>query len=90
MEVLLYFIVSHVKSYKHLNHTSNETKDNYKSLFFFFFFFLSFRATSVAYGGSQARGRIGTVAAGLHYSHSNAGSKLCLRPTPQLIATPDP
>ena len=44
----------------------------------FFFFFLSFFAISwaalTAYGGSQARGRIGAVAAGLHQSHSNAGS----------------
>ena len=29
------------------------------------FVFLSFRATLAAYGGSQARGRIGAVAAGL-------------------------
>ena len=27
-----------------------------------------------AYGGSQARGPIGAVAAGLHHSHSNMGS----------------
>ena len=26
----------------------------------------------------------------LHHSHSNAGSQLCLQPTPQLTATPDP
>ena len=41
------------------------------------FFFLSclFRATPTAYGGFQARGLIGAVAAGLHHSHSNAGSK---------------
>ena len=32
----------------------------------------------MAYGGSQARGRIGAIAAGLHQSHSNAGSKLRL------------
>ena len=36
------------------------------------------RATPVAYGGSQARGLIGAVAAGLHQSHSNASSELCL------------
>ena len=30
----------------------------------------------VAYGRSQARGRIGATAAGLHHSHSNVGSKL--------------
>ena len=40
-------------------------------------------------GGSQARGWIAAVAAGLHHSHSNARSELCLWPTPQLWATPD-
>ena len=30
------------------------------------------------------------IAAGLHHSHSNAGAKLRLRPTPQLMAIPDP
>ena len=29
----------------------------------------------MAYGGSQVRSRIGAVAAGLHHSHSNLGSK---------------
>ena len=72
----------------------------------FFFFFLSFFglffvvvvvvvvaiswAAPAAYGGSQARGRIRAVAAGLCHSHSNARSKTCLRPTPQLTATLDP
>ena len=42
----------------------------------------------MAYGGSQARGPIGAVATGLHHSHSNARSKLNLRPTLQLTATP--
>ena len=37
-----------------------------------FFFFL--RVAPTAYGGSQARGRIGAVAAGLHHSHSNTRS----------------
>ena len=45
-------------------------------------------AAPAAYGGSQARGLIGAVAAGLH--HSNAGSEPRLQPTPQLTATPDP
>ena len=40
--------------------------------------FWSFRAASMAYGGSQARGRIGTVATGIHHSHSNAGSEASL------------
>ena len=47
-------------------------------------------ATPMAYGGSQARGRIIATAAGLYHSHSNAGSKLCLWPTPQVMAMLDP
>ena len=46
-------------------------------------------ATPAAHGGSQARGVIGATAANLCHSHSNAGSELHLRPTPQLRATPD-
>ena len=46
-------------------------------------------ATPMAYGGSQARGLIGAVAAGLRHSHSNTGSELCLWPTAQLTATLD-
>ena len=53
-------------------------------------FFFSFRAIPTAYGGSQARGRIGAVATGLHHSHSNAASEPHLQPTPQLTAMPDP
>ena len=51
-------------------------------LFPFLFLFLLFRPAPTAYGSSQARGRIGAVAAGLHQSHSNSGSELRLRPTP--------
>ena len=61
--------------------------------FFFFFFFLLFAiswATAVAYGGSQARGGIGAVAAGLCQKHSHVGSEPGLRPTLQLMAMPDP
>ena len=57
---------------------------------FFFFHFCLFRAAAVAYRGSQARGLIGAVAARLHHSHSNVGSELHLRPTPQLTAMQDP
>ena len=57
--------------------------------FFFCLFAISW-ATLVAYGGSQARGLIGAVAAGLCHSHSNAGSEPCLQPTPQLTAMLDP
>ena len=53
-------------------------------------FFAFSRAAPVAYGGSQARCLIGAGATGLHQSHSNAGCKQHLRPTPQLMATPDP
>ena len=47
----------------------------------FYFYFLLFRATPMANEGSQARGLIGATASRLHHSHSNAGSKLHLRPT---------
>ena len=60
------------------------------SVFNFNFLFFAFWAVSRAYGSFQARGQIGTSAAGLHHSHSNAGSELRLRPTPQLTATLDP
>ena len=36
--------------------------------------FVFFMAAPKAHGGSQARGRIGAVADGLHHSHSNTGS----------------
>ena len=52
--------------------------------------FFLFRATLEAYGGSQPRGQIGAVAASLRQSHSNTGFELCLQPTPQLTAMPDP
>ena len=49
-----------------------------------------FRITPMAYAGSQARGPIGAAVTSLYHRHSNAGSEQCLRPTPQLTATPDP
>jgi len=66
-------------------------------IFFFFFCLFVFVvvvvaiswAAPAAYGGSQARGRIGAVATGLRQSHSNAGSEPRLQPTPQLTAMPD-
>ena len=63
-------------------------------LFFGFFDFFVFvclsRAAPVAHGGSQARGLIGAVAAGLRQSHNNAILEPHLRSTPHLMATPDP
>ena len=44
----------------------------------------------MAYGSSQTRGQIGAKAASLRHSHSNLGAKLCLQPTTQLTAMPDP
>ena len=53
------------------------------SFLFFVFCFCLFRATPAVYGGSQARVQMRAVADNLHQSHSNAGSKPRLRPTPQ-------
>ena len=47
-------------------------------------------AAPAAYGSSQARGRIGATAAGLHHSQGNTGYKMHLRPIAQLMAMPDP
>ena len=44
----------------------------------------------MAYGSSQARGRIRATGASLRHSHGNAGSELRLQPTPQLTEMPDP
>ena len=57
---------------------------------FLFFIFCLFRGTPMAHGSSQARDRIGDVAASLHHSHSNMRVEPYLRPTPQLTAKPDP
>jgi len=53
-------------------------------------FFLSFCYFFGPLPQHQARGRIGAIATGLRQSHSNAGSKPCLQPIPQLMAIPDP
>ena len=65
------------------------TSQNFKNITLFFVWFF-FRATPMAYGHSQTRGQIRAVVAGLSHSHSNAGSELCLWPTPQIMAMPDP
>ena len=52
----------------------------FHELFYFLFLFFVFaRATTAAYGGSQARGPVGAVAPSPCQSHSNAGSEACLR-----------
>ena len=62
---------------------------SYLRLFLFSFSFCLLRATPTAYGDSQTRGWRGAAAVGLRHSHSNAGSKPWLQPTPQLTAMPD-
>ena len=47
-------------------------------ILFVCFVFCLFRAAPKAYGGSQARGSIGAIAARLCQSHSNSGSQLRL------------
>jgi len=77
---------------------SSPVQPSVHSLSFFFFSFILFvclffgllRAALAAYGGSQARGLIRAVAAGLCQSHYNVGSELRLRPTLQLTAALDP
>ena len=64
---------------------SGEGAERGESLIFFFL-----RAIPVPYGGSQARAHIGAAAAALHHSHSNTGSELHLRPSPQLMAMLEP
>ena len=78
-------LLHHCSTNTHLNVTFQDIL-----LEFFFCLFAFSRAAPVAFGGSQARGLIRAVAAGLRQSHRNVGSKLRLQPTPQLMATPDP
>ena len=68
-------------------------RDLFHLLFMYSFSYLAFclfRASPAAYGVSQARDRIGDIAASLRHSHSKARSELRLRPTPQPTATLDP
>ena len=58
-----------------LYNSKEQTQGRAQPIYLFIYLvFLSFRASLVAYWGSQARGRIGAVAASLHHSHSNSGS----------------
>ena len=82
----------HFSKRTHTLHGGARTLSFFLSFFFFFFVLLPFLGLlPVAYGGSQARGRIRAVATRLHHSNSNVGSELHLRPThKQLVATLDP
>ena len=70
--------------------TMGEREKRNSPFFIVSFFFLFFRAATVAYGSSQARGQIGVGAASLYHSHSKAGSKPHLRSIMQLVGAPDP
>ena len=67
--------------------TEVEQSAKMKGKFIIYLFICLFRATPMAYGGSQARNLMGASAASLHHSDSNARSELCLQPTSQLMAT---
>ena len=77
------FLLVAIKSETTLKYVTHIVDLLYLQIFFFFFLVFS-RATLTAYGGSQARGPTGAVAAGLRQSHRGVGSKPRLRPTPQL------
>ena len=68
--------------------TSFLNREDFIYLYSFWSFCL-FRAAPAAQRDSQARGQIRAIAAGLHHTHSNAGSELCLQTT-QLMAMPNP
>ena len=63
---------------------------SYPLFFYLFIYFFISWAAPMAYGGSQARDRIGSMAAGLLQSHRKAGSEPRQQSTPQLTAMPDP
>ena len=65
-------------------------KDLIKKNLFFFVFLPFLGPLPTVHGGSQARGLNGAVAASPRQSHSNSGSELHLRSTPQLTAMLDP
>ena len=82
-----YSIIYHLKGIE--NDLLNVKKQKWQNLFLFYFK-NSLQGHTMAYGSSQARGRIEAAAADLPHSHSNTGSKPHLRPTLQLTAMPDP
>ena len=54
-----------------IGHSLRDRRLVFFALFVLFCFFCLFRATPEAHGGSQSRGPMGAIAAGLHHSHSN-------------------
>ena len=83
--------ISHAQNLQMSRHPSQGPWEGRISLnIILFFFFFLFRATSVAYGRSQARGPITAAVAGLHHSHRITRSKPRLWPTPKLMAMLEP
>ena len=77
----------------YLNSLSSISRGEREKLGYFLRFVclvLLFRATPAIYRSSQPRGQIGATAACLGHIHSNTGSELHLRLTPQLTTTLDP
>ena len=70
------YIYTHIYTYIYIH--------IYIHIYIYIYIYSLFRAAPMAYGGSQAMGRIGTIAAGHSHSHSIAGS------IPQVRAMPDP
>ena len=66
------------------------TRDFDKNFIIYLIIYFLFRAALAAFGSSQARGPNGATAASPPHSHSNSGSELHLRSTPQLTAMLDP
>ena len=89
-DVAIYCNRADIRSWLIDMHRFNGTLNCFIYLFIYLFFIYLFRAARMAYRSSQARGRIGAVAAGLHHSHSNARYEPFLGPTPQLTATLNP
>ena len=83
--IVVFRVVIKCEKMSWVNAFSKEISNASPTWFFFFF-----RVEPMAYGSSQAKGKIRAAAASLHHSHSNAGSKLHLLSTPQLTAKPDP
>ena len=68
-------VLMHATAWKNLEKIKPSESSKSQDSTFFFLSFCLFRAIHEAYGSSQARGPTGAVAAGLHHSHSNTGSK---------------
>ena len=60
-------------------------------MIFNYYYYFVFKATSVSYGSSHARGRIRDAAESeLYHGHGNTGSEPHLKTMLQLAAMPDP